>query len=93
MFHKLKKYVLSHPLNKEHHAELMEAVSKVYYLKQYNSDYLDGDLFERTKEEKPSIPDNIIVVAINIVKQLMFKPEYLTKEIQDEIDLWDKAID
>ena len=91
MFHKLKKYVLSHPLKKEHHTELMEAVSKVYYLKHFN--YMDDDLIERTKEEIPSIPDNIIVIAINIVKMLMFKPEYLTKEIQDEINLWDNAED
>ena len=91
MFEKIQKYVLSHPLSKEYYTELLEAVSTVYNLKNFNPQYFDDDLFERIKENKPFIPENIIVVAINIVKNLMFKPEYLTKEIQDEIDLWDKA--
>ena len=93
VYEKIEKHVLLHPLNKDYQAEYLEAVSTVYYLKHFNSDYLDDDLFEKTKEEKPFIRDNIIVVAINTVKKLMFKPEYLTKEIQDEMDLWDKADD
>lgn len=93
MFDKIQKYVLSHPLSKDYCADLLEAVSTVYNFKNFDPQYFDDDLFERTKEKKPLIQDNIIIVAINIVKKLMFKSEFLTKEIQNELELWDKADD
>ena len=93
MFDKIQKYVLSHPLSKDYYAELLEAVSTVYNLKYFYPQYFDDEIFKKIKEKTPDIPDNIIIVAINIVKEILFKPEYLTKEIQDEIDLWDKADD
>lgn len=90
---KINNVVLEHPLNKYNQADLLEAVSTAYYIKHYNDYFLDDDLFEKTKDEKPFISAKIITIAINIVKKLKFKPEYLTKEIQDELDLWDKAED
>ena len=90
---KLNKIVLDHPLNKYNQADLLEAVSTAYYIKDYDEHILDDDLFEKTKEEKPFINARIIITAINLVKKLRFKQEYLTKEIQEELDLWDKAED
>lgn len=93
VYDKIEKHVLSHPLNKDYQAELLEAVATVFYLKQFNPDYIEDDLFEKTKEEKPFIRDNIIIIAINIVKELMFKPEDLTDELKEELDMWDRAED
>ena len=90
---KIKNVILEHPLNKYNQADLLEAVSTAYYIKHYNEDILDDDLFGQTKDEKPFISVKIITIALNIVKKLRFKPEYLTNEIQDELDLWDKAED
>ncbi len=90
---KINKVVLEHPLNIYNQADLLEAISTAYYIKHYNEDILDDDLFAKTKDEKPFISAKIITIAINIVKKLMFKPDYLTKEIQDELDLWDNAED
>ena len=90
---KINKIVLEHPLNKYNQADLLEAVSTAYYIKHYDEDILDDVLFERAKEEKPFISAKIITIAINQVKKLRFKPEYLTKEVQDELELWDKAED
>jgi len=88
---KINKIVLDHTLSKYNEADLLEAVSTAYYIKHYDEDILDDDLFKKTKEEKPFISAKIIITAINLVKKLRFKQEYLTKEIQDELDLWDKA--
>jgi uncharacterized protein YwgA len=90
---KLNRIVLEHPLNKYNQADLLEAVSTAYYIKDYDEHLLDDDLFEKIKEEKPFINAKIIINAINLVKKLRFKQEYITKEIQDEVDVWDKAED
>ena len=93
VFDKVKEVVLSHPLNNEHQADLLEAVSTVLHFKNHNPRFLDDDLFEKTLDEKPFLSDKIVTIAINLVKKLRFKPEYLTEEIQEELDLWDKAED
>jgi uncharacterized protein YwgA len=88
---KINEIVLSHDLNQYHQADFLEGVSTVYYLKNYNGEQLDDEIFKLTKEEKPFLSDKIIIIAMNIVKNLMFEEEFLTKDIQDEIDIWDKA--
>ena len=85
--------ILNHPLNDYHQADFLEAISTAYYFKYYNEALLDDDLFEKTKAEKPYISDKIIVIAINTVKKLLFKPEYLTEDIKKELDLWNNADD
>lgn len=93
VFDKVEEIILSNPLNIKHQADLLEAISTVLYFKNYNSKFLDDDLFEKTLDEKPFLSDKIVIIAINLVKKLEFKPEYLTEEIQEELDLWDKAED
>lgn len=85
--------ILSHPLNNYHQADFLEAISTAYYFKYYNEALLDDDLFEKTKAEKPYISDKIIVIAINALKKLLFKPEYLTEDIKKELALWDNIND
>lgn len=93
LFDEIKEVILSHPLNNNHQADLLEAVSTVLYFKNYNPKLLDDDLFEKTLDQKPFLSHKIITIAINLVKQLKFKSEYLSEEIQEELDLWDKAED
>ncbi len=93
IYDKISENVFTHPLYKKYPASLLEAVSTAYYLKRFNSDILDDELFESTKNEKPYLSDKIVIIAINIVKKLMFEPEYLTDEVIEEITDWDDAED
>ncbi len=90
---KIQNLVLKHPICIYHQADFLEAVSTAFYFKNYNENLLDDDLFEKTKSEKPYISDKIIVIAINTVKKMLFKPEYLTEDIKKELDLWNNADD
>ena len=69
---------------------LMEATSTVVYLKKQNPDLTDDDLFVRLKWLKPHLTDGDRTIGITKAKELLFKPEYLTKEIAKEMDQWDK---
>lgn len=93
IFDRINEVVFSHPLYKKYPASLLEAVSTAYYLKQFNTDMLDDELFKHSKNEKPYLSDKIIIIAINLVKKLMFKPEHLTDDLKDELELWDNADD
>jgi len=88
---KIKNIVIEYPLNDYNRVDLTETVLTAYNVKQYNKNISDEELLEQTKFKKPTVNLKIFPIAINIVKKLRFKPEYLTKEIQDELDLWDKA--
>jgi len=90
---KINEYVLIHPINNTYESEFLEAVSTIRYLKNKYPDMLDDEMFAKTKEIKQHLKDSIIVIAINTVKKLLFKPEFLTEEVQKEIDIWDKAED
>jgi uncharacterized protein YwgA len=89
----IKNLILNHPLNIYHQADFLEAISTAYYFKYYDEALLDDELFERTKAEKPYISDKIIIIALNTVKKLFFKPEYLTEDIKKELALWDNVND
>ena len=89
----IKGLILNHPLNIYHQADFLEAISTAYYFKYYNEALLDDELFEKTKAEKPYISDKIIVIALNTIKKLLFKPEYLTEDIKKELALWDNVND
>lgn len=90
---KINKHVFLHPITNTYESEFLEAVSTVRYLKNKYPDMLDDEIFAKTKEIKQHLKESIIVIAINTVKKLSFKPEFLTKEVQKEIDIWDKAED
>lgn len=93
IFEKVKDDLLSHPINIKHRSDLLEAVATIFFIKKYDSVDLDDDIFEKTKNEKPFLSDRIITIAINIVKQLLFKPEFLTDEIKEELEIWDNVDD
>ncbi|MFW9970464.1 MAG: hypothetical protein ACFFDF_09705 [Candidatus Odinarchaeota archaeon] len=93
IFDKVNDIVFTHPLYKKYPASLLEAISTAYFLKFYYPEMLDDELFKNTKDEKPYLSDKIIIIAINLVKKLMFKAEYATDEILDEIEQWDNADD
>ncbi len=90
---KINEYVLNHPVTYNYESEFLEAVSTVQYIKKRYPDMLDDEIFAKTKEIKDYLKDSIVVIAINTVKKLLFKPEFLTEEVQKEIDIWDKAED
>jgi uncharacterized protein YwgA len=69
---------------------LMEATSTVVYLKSQNPGLSDDDLFLRLKWLKPHLTDSDRTIGITKAKELLFKPEYLTKEIAKEMDEWDR---
>lgn len=52
-----------------------------------------SDLFPRIKELKPYLKDFEIIIGINNAKELLFKPEDLTKELKAEIAEWDSIED
>ena len=68
---------------------LMEAVSTIVYLKTQNPELTEDDLFVRLKRLKPHLTDGERTIGITRAKELLFKPEYLTKEIAKEMDEWD----
>jgi len=90
---KIQNLVLKHPICIYHQGDFLEAVSTALHFKIYKENLMDDELFEKTKSEKPYISDKIIVIAINTVKKLLFKPEYLTEDIKKELDLWNNADD
>jgi len=90
---KINDLILNHPLNEYHRADFLEAISTAYFFKYYNEALLNDELFEKTKAEKPYISDKIIVIALNTIKKLLFKPEYLTEDIRKELALWDNIND
>ncbi len=93
IFNRIKNIVFSNPSYQKNSVEFLEAIATIIFLKKTDPNMLDDDLFEKTKENKPYISDKIIIIAINIVKQLFFKPEDLTDEIKGELDMWDSAED
>jgi len=89
IFMKIKRYVIDRQVN-EKRMSFIEGVATIQKL------YLDGhatteeELHYKTKEIKPHLSDYIIIIALNAVKQLNFKSEYLTDELKEEFDLWDR---
>ncbi|MFX1457713.1 MAG: hypothetical protein ACFFDB_20285 [Promethearchaeota archaeon] len=93
IFNQIKDEILTHPLYEKYSAALLEAISTAYYIKKGGLHLTEDIVFRMTKEEKPYLSDKIVLIAINIVKKLMFKPKALTKDIQNELDIWDKSED
>jgi uncharacterized protein YwgA len=89
----IKNKILSHPLNQNHQSEFLEAIATILFLKQEEPDLLDDEVFQRVKEIKEYISDKILIIALNTVKMLNFKEKYLTKDIQEELEVWDRAED
>jgi hypothetical protein len=72
---------------------LMECTSTVVYLMKDSSGITDDELFTCIRSLKPYLSDSTCVIGINKAKELLFRPEFLTDELRDEIEKWDKAED
>ncbi len=86
---KINEKVLNHYLAKDYEAELLEAVSTILYLKKDNPNVSDDDIFQQVKSMKPHLKESMVIIANNLVKELLFKPEYMTKEIKKDIEMWE----
>lgn len=53
-------------------------------------DFEDDALLLTLKQLKPHLGDSDLVVAITRAKEALFKPEYMTNEIMQEMDEWDR---
>ena len=89
----IKDYIFSHPVYERNKMDFLEAIATIFYYRKNYPELLDDGIFKRTKKNKPYLKDRIITVAINSMKELTFKPEYITDEIKKELDLWDRADD
>jgi hypothetical protein len=70
--------------------KLKEATVATVSLMKQKPDFEDDTLFSTLKQLKPGIGDFDLVVAITRAKEVLFKPEYLTEELKQEMDEWDR---
>lgn len=69
---------------------LLEATSTMVHLMRGLSTFSDDDVFSNAKIYKPYLSDSTLVIGMTKAKKLLFKEEYLTEELKEEMDLWDK---
>lgn len=69
---------------------LLEATSTIVHLMTGSSTLSDDDVFSNAKSYKPFLSDSILVIGMTKAKKLLFKEEYLTEELKEEMDLWDR---
>ncbi|MHA1797408.1 MAG: hypothetical protein ACTSVY_03075 [Candidatus Helarchaeota archaeon] len=87
------KIIKENIIKKNASMHLLEAISTVIYLKNIKINISDDEIFISTKKLKPYLSDSIIVIANNIAKEMLFKPEYLTDDLKEEIKTWDNIDD
>jgi len=51
----------------------------------------DPEAIRKVKEKIPELTESEILEWINCAKRLLFKEEYLTKEIKKELKLWENV--
>jgi len=74
-------------MNEKNKKEVLEAISIII---DKNLAYEDIDkVINKIKKVKPNLTEDEIIEAINIAKERLFKPEYLTEDIKKELKLWD----
>ncbi|MBM3292556.1 hypothetical protein FJY84_07745 [Candidatus Bathyarchaeota archaeon] len=67
---------------------LLEATSTIIYLKKEGI-VNDDEIIKKIKILKPHISYENIILGLVRAKELLFKPEYLTKDLKEENDLID----
>jgi uncharacterized protein YwgA len=73
--------------------ELLECIATILFLIKEHHLMEDFKIKQELKMVKPYLSSPVITTGLNCVKELLFKPEFLTDEIKQEINLWDKAED
>ncbi|MGC8622291.1 MAG: hypothetical protein ACP5U0_10290 [Caldisphaera sp.] len=66
---------------------LLEATTTIIYENLVYSDIYE--VVEKVKKRKPHLSEDSIISGLNFAKQMLFKREYLTNEIKQEIEVWD----
>lgn len=72
---------------------LMEGTATIVHLMKENPNLKDGDILAKIHSLKPHLDDATCVISISKAKELLFKPEYLTKKIREEIRYWSNIAD
>ncbi|MGB9841564.1 MAG: hypothetical protein ACPLKZ_02440 [Candidatus Bathyarchaeales archaeon] len=70
--------------------KLKEAIAGAVSLMKHKPDFEDDALFTALKQLKPRISDSDLVIAIARAKEGLFKPEYFSDELKQEMDEWDR---
>ena len=68
---------------------LLESTSTFVYIINQESRLEDDDVFVRSKALKPHFSDSQLIMGMTKAKQLLFKEEYLTDELKEEMDIWE----
>jgi len=69
--------------------ELLESTSTFAIIMNQTSYSDDNEINHKFKIKKPHITNKQRIIGLNKAKQLLFKEEYLTDELKEEMDLWD----
>lgn len=69
---------------------LLESLATVVFLVMNREQISDEEIFAGVKNLKPYLSDTTIVLGRNKAKELLFKQEYMTPELKQELDEWDK---
>ena len=69
---------------------LIECTSTIVCLMKENPEIMDHTILTKTREFKPYLTEFICVAGLSKAKELLFKPEYLTEELKQEIAEWDR---
>ncbi|MEM2098468.1 MAG: hypothetical protein QXU99_01805 [Candidatus Bathyarchaeia archaeon] len=70
--------------------KLKETIAVAVSLMKHKPNFEDDALFTALKQLKPRISDSDLAVAIARAKEELFKPEYLSDELKQEMDEWDR---
>lgn len=68
---------------------LLESISTFVYLINQESLSNDDEIVVRFKALKPYLSNLNLIIGLTKAKQLLFKEEYLTEELKQEMDDWD----
>jgi len=69
---------------------ILESTSTFVQIINQESITEDNEVFVRSKVLKPHFSDSQLIIGMTKAKQLLFKEEFLTNELKQEMDIWDK---
>lgn len=70
--------------------ELLEATVTAACIIKDGGAISNNEIFERFKKLKPYLSDTKVIVGINLAKELLFKPGFVSEKTLNEIESWDK---
>lgn len=73
--------------------DLMGCTATVVHLMKENPRLRDSDIIAKIHDLKKHLNDATCVIGISKAKELLFKPEYLTEKVKEEIKCWSNMAD